>query len=192
MPTNMKHMTLKIIPLITLCAGLGLLAAGCGKPAATQPQTEQTPPQAQTEQAKPTEAATTTPSAEAQKPTTTAQTKPATTVAKPTAKTPTSPAAKTPPTQQQVIANQLAPQTIYVTIKNGAFVPQVVSVKAGGTVVWVNKDTVPHTTRSDGSLLWDSGTLQPGASYRRVFKATGSYSYSCAVHPTSKGTVYVY
>lgn len=192
MAQNMKHMTSKTIPILTLCAGLSLLAAGCGKPAPTQPQTEQTPPQAQTEQAKPAEAATTTQPAEAQKPTTTTQTKPTTTAVKPTAKTPTNPATKTPPTQQQVIANQLAPQTVYVTIKNGAFNPQVVSVKAGGTVVWVNKDTTPHTTRSDGSLLWDSGTLQPGASYKRVFKATGSYNYSCAVHPTSKGTVYVY
>lgn len=86
----------------------------------------------------------------------------------------------------------MAPQTIYVAIQSGAFSPQVVSVKAGGTVVWTNKDTVPHTTRSDGALLWDSGSLQPNASFKHVFKATGSYKYSCGAHPEMKGTVYVY
>lgn len=172
---------------------LSLMAGGCGKPQPTgQPLPPSEPPQQ--EQAQPAEATTTQAQPVAdQGPTSTAQAGPTTTAAKPAAKnTATAAPPKTPPTQQQVIANQTAPQTIYVTIKNGSFVPQVVSVKAGGTVIWTNKDTVAHTTRSDGSLLWDSGTLQPGASYRKTFKATGSYTYSCAAHPTAKGTVYVY
>jgi plastocyanin len=190
MPTNINHMTPKIIQIFTLCAGLSLIAAGCGKPTATQPASQPPSPQVQ-EQAKPTETTTTTQakSADTQNPVTTTQAKPKTTTTKSST---TATKTATSPTTQLKIANQLAPQTVYVTIKSGAFMPQVVSVKAGGTVVWTNKDTIPHTTRSDGSLLWDSGTLQPGASYKHVFKATGSYNYSCAIHPEMKGTVYVY
>jgi plastocyanin len=180
--------------LVTAGTALALLAAGCGqpKPVETPNQTNEPAAQEQTQPAavatSSVEAATTTPTetVAAEKPTVqTTQTKPTAAATKPTTKTP-------PPTQQQVIANQIAPQTIYVTIKAGAFSPQVVSVKAGGTVVWTNKDTVPHTTRSDGSLLWDSGTLQPNATFKHVFNATGSYKYSCAANPEMKGTVYVY
>lgn len=79
-----------------------------------------------------------------------------------------------------------------VNIEKMAFSPQVIAVKAGDTVQWVNTDTVPHTVTSDGSLLWDSGTIQPGASYERQFKFAGSYPYHCGIHSTMKGTVVIH
>jgi len=77
-----------------------------------------------------------------------------------------------------------------VSITASAFSPQVIAGKEGDTIRWVNNDAKPHTTVSDGSLLWDSGSLQPGASYSRVFKAAGTYPY----HDGStgmKGTVVI-
>lgn len=83
------------------------------------------------------------------------------------------------------------PKTITVTITNMKFSPQVIAANVGDMIVWVNKDTAPHTTTSDGTLLWDSGTIRPGGSYKRVFAATGSYNYHCGIHPSMHGTVIV-
>ncbi len=79
-----------------------------------------------------------------------------------------------------------------VNIEKMAFSPQIIAVNAGDTVQWVNKDTVPHTVTSDGALLWDSGTIQPGASFERQFKFAGSYPYHCGIHSTMKGTVVIH
>lgn len=104
---------------------------------------------------------------------------------KPTTKV-TTPSAKTP----AVVSPKL--NILRVNIENMAFSPQIIAVKAGDTVQWVNTDTVPHTVTSDGSLLWDSGTIQPGASFERQFKFAGSYPYHCGIHSTMKGTVVIH
>ena len=71
-----------------------------------------------------------------------------------------------------------------------AFSPQTIAINEGDTIEWVNKDTVSHTVASDGALLWDSGNLAPGKTYKRTFKA-GTYTYHCGSHPSMKGTVIV-
>lgn len=66
-----------------------------------------------------------------------------------------------------------------------------VSIMAGATVIWTNKGTVNQTVHSDGSNLYDSGNLVPGASYQRVFAYPGSYVYYSGSHPELKGTIVV-
>jgi plastocyanin len=83
-------------------------------------------------------------------------------------------------------------KTVVVTITNSKYSPQIVAVNAGDTVMWINKDTSPHTAKSDGSLLWDSGTIRPGGTFKRVFSQPGSYKYSCGISPYLKGTVVVH
>ena len=63
-------------------------------------------------------------------------------------------------------------------------------VAAGSTVVWTNRDTVPHTATSD-TLVWDSGILMPGDSFFRVFPFAGTFPYHCVVHDASRmsGTI---
>ncbi len=95
-----------------------------------------------------------------------------------------------PPAVPLVVSPKL--KIIRVNIANMAFSPQVIAVSAGDTVQWVNTDTVAHTVTSDGSLLWDSGTIKPGASYERQFKFAGSYPYHCGIHSTMKGTVVIH
>lgn len=181
-------MNKQTLSLLLICSSLSLLAAGCAK--TTTVQKPKLPYNTEVKQSVTVINPNATPTqAEAPKAVTTTQAKPTTAVKKPAAVVaPT----KTPTTQQERNANQLAPATAYVTIKDMAFSPQVISVKAGGTVVWTNKDTVVHTTKSDGALLWDSGSIQPNGSYRRVFKAVGTYPYSCGSHPSMHGSVYVY
>jgi len=61
------------------------------------------------------------------------------------------------------------------------FTPQSINVQPGTTVRWVNYGHHAHTvTADDGS--WDSGDIQPGASYSATFKNPGTYYYYCRHH----------
>jgi plastocyanin len=76
-----------------------------------------------------------------------------------------------------------------VTIKDFAFSPQTLTVKAGATVTWVNKDSTPHTVTSvDSSSLDASPTglfdaqLSQGQTFTFTFDKTGTYNYECTIH----------
>jgi plastocyanin len=77
-----------------------------------------------------------------------------------------------------------------VAIRNFAFGPQVITVKAGTTVHWTNNDTEAHTVTSDTSAF-GSPVLQPGASYSFAFLKPGTYHYHCTIHPFMTGMVTV-
>lgn len=75
-----------------------------------------------------------------------------------------------------------------VTIQNFSFDPSSLTVKAGDTVTWTNKDSATHTVTGTN---WQSGPLASGATYSHKFDAAGSYDYHCSIHPTMTGTVVV-
>lgn len=77
-----------------------------------------------------------------------------------------------------------------VTIHNFAFGPQVVTIKAGTTVHWTNRDAEAHTVTSDTGAF-KSPVLQPGSSYSYRFTKPGTYSYHCTIHPFMTGKVVV-
>jgi plastocyanin len=77
-----------------------------------------------------------------------------------------------------------------VTIQNFAFSPEVVTVKAGTTVRWTNRDTDDHTVTSDTSAF-GSAALATGASYAHTFTTPGTYKYHCSIHPFMVATVVV-
>ncbi|WP_222853992.1 cupredoxin domain-containing protein [Fodinicola acaciae] len=79
-----------------------------------------------------------------------------------------------------------------VSIKNFAFVPATITVKAGVTVTWTNADQDAHTVTSvpPASQL-RSPTLNTGGVYRHAFTAPGTYQYLCTIHPFMTGTVVV-
>ena len=81
--------------------------------------------------------------------------------------------------------------TMKVRIDNYAFAPATVLVHPGDTVVWTNRDSVPHTVTSIGAGGLDSGTLDPGGSFRFTFQKVGLYSYHCAIHPEMRAMVRV-
>lgn len=84
-------------------------------------------------------------------------------------------------------------KTVTVNMKNIQYVPSEVRVKAGGTVKWTNGDSPPHTvTKRDGpGEDFDSGTLQPGATFEHKFTKPGRVNYSCEIHPNQVGVVIV-
>lgn len=77
-----------------------------------------------------------------------------------------------------------------VTIKNMAFSPDNITIKAGSTVTWTNNDSTVHTvTANDGSFASDS--LANGKSYSHTFNTPGTYKYRCVIHPSMTGIVTV-
>jgi plastocyanin len=80
------------------------------------------------------------------------------------------------------------PVTHTVTIEATRYQPARLTIRAGDTVVWVNKDYIPHTVTAAGGRF-DSQILAAGASWRHTLKAKGAFAYACAFHPTMTGTV---
>lgn len=83
-----------------------------------------------------------------------------------------------------------------VLMQNTAFVPASLTVPAGTTVTWTNKDSFEHTVTSgtpnapDGKF--DSGTIASGKTFSFKFDTKGTYSYYCKVHPeVMVGTIVV-
>jgi plastocyanin len=77
-----------------------------------------------------------------------------------------------------------------VTIQNNTFNPAVLTVQAGTTVTWMNKDSKTHHVVSN-SGLFDSGNLNAGMSYSYTFNKTGNYPYLDSIQTTMKGTIIV-
>lgn len=84
--------------------------------------------------------------------------------------------------------SQMASSTQEVSISNFAFDPATLTVEKGTTVLWTNKDTVPHNVVGDE---FTSPTLNPGDSFSYTFHEDGTFSYRCTFHPQMKATVLV-
>jgi amicyanin len=77
-----------------------------------------------------------------------------------------------------------------VVIENYLYSPETLTVKAGTTVTWTNKDSIGHTVTTKATLF-DSGLLGKGQSYSYTFTQAGSYEYYCIPHPYMVGKVIV-
>jgi plastocyanin len=82
------------------------------------------------------------------------------------------------------------PGTNEVWIQGMAFTPATITVAAGTTIMWTNKDGVAHTVTSDTGLF-NSGSMSDGATFSQTFNTAGNFPYHCAVHPGMKATVVV-
>ncbi|MGV0048942.1 cupredoxin domain-containing protein [Mycobacterium colombiense] len=77
-----------------------------------------------------------------------------------------------------------------VTIDGFAFAPVTLTVPAGTTVTWTNRDEEPHTVAaSDGSF--HSPGMGTGATFTHTFPTAGTFDYVCSIHPMMRGTVVV-
>jgi plastocyanin len=81
-------------------------------------------------------------------------------------------------------------RTHTVALRGMKNVPATLTVRAGDTVVWKNEDVVPHTA-TDRGKRFDSGSIEPGGSWRYVANTKGTYDYYCAYHPNTKGKLVV-
>jgi len=81
-------------------------------------------------------------------------------------------------------------------LRDKAYQPNPVNVKAGGVVTWNNDDTVVHTVTSGTGLQdphlgnqFDSGLL--GGHFSHIFFKPGTFPYFCQIHPTMVGKIIV-
>jgi plastocyanin len=84
-----------------------------------------------------------------------------------------------------------AAQGAAVSIDNFTFGPQTLTVKAGTTVTWTNKDDIPHGIASANNAFTKSKALDTDDSYSFTFTTPGTYQYFCYIHPHMTGTVVV-
>jgi len=83
-----------------------------------------------------------------------------------------------------------------VFIQSIAFNPKTITVSAGTTIKWTNKDNVAHTVSSGtpGSPngIFESGNLGNGGTFSYMFNTKGTFPYYCKLHQdTMTGTVVV-
>jgi plastocyanin len=75
-----------------------------------------------------------------------------------------------------------------VNIDNFAFTPNELAVKVGTTVVFRNRDDIPHSiVGSKGEF--HSKALDTDDSYSFSFAKAGTYGYSCGLHPRMQGRI---
>jgi YVTN family beta-propeller protein len=78
----------------------------------------------------------------------------------------------------------------HVAIRNFAFEPAQITVKAGQSVTWKNDDGAPHgVVFKDGTAGMD--LMLPGKTFTQTFDKPGVHDYACSVHPymTARVTV---
>lgn len=70
--------------------------------------------------------------------------------------------------------------------------PNTVKVFIGvnNTVLWINKDEVPHTVTST-QRIFESNYFSQGQTWEHTFTQPGEYRYYCVPHPWMEGTVTV-
>jgi plastocyanin len=77
-----------------------------------------------------------------------------------------------------------------VKIDNFSFGPQTITVPVGTTVIWTNRDDIPHTSVSTEDIF-KSKVLDTDEKFSYTFTKAGTYPYYCTIHPKMTGKVVV-
>jgi len=77
-----------------------------------------------------------------------------------------------------------------VSIANMAFNPTNLTIKAGDSVEWKNRDSAEHTATDKGKT-WDTGILRRNKTSTIAFSTPGEFDYYCEVHPNMRGKITV-
>jgi plastocyanin len=77
--------------------------------------------------------------------------------------------------------------------KDFAFTPGTMTVPVGTTVTWqIDQPDAPHNVVSlDGPTSFNSGVPVGRGTFHYTFAQVGTWTYTCLVHPSMKGTVIV-
>ena len=77
-----------------------------------------------------------------------------------------------------------------VKIDNFTFGPTELTVKAGTTVRWTNRDDIPHTVVSPDKVF-KSKVLDTDEQFSFTFSTPGTFPCFCSIHPKMTGKVVV-
>jgi plastocyanin len=79
-----------------------------------------------------------------------------------------------------------------VTVGRYLFTPDTLTVSAGDTVTWVNRDPVPHAVAmTQAPVAVAAPVMSTGNSWSYTFTVPGTYYYFCSAHPDMRGSVTV-
>jgi plastocyanin len=80
-----------------------------------------------------------------------------------------------------------------VTQSHASFDIDAVSIKAGDTIIFTNKDDVTHNVQvsNDDGDDDDKGLQKPGQDIKATFAKPGEYKVHCSIHPKMKMKVTV-
>jgi plastocyanin len=84
-----------------------------------------------------------------------------------------------------------APRRHLVEISGMKFSPSVLEARRGDTVVWINRDLVPHTATGVKDGTWDTGTILGNDSTSVVLRQDGELEYLCRLHPVMTAKIIV-
>ena len=102
--------------------------------------------------------------------------------------TPTLPATTPPVPTPSRLPSVKGPNEVWTT-SDRIFSPGILTVAVGTTVVWLSKDSEPHTVTSDTGLF--NGALGGGGSFNYTFTKPGDYEYYCSAHEGMNGAIHV-
>lgn len=78
-----------------------------------------------------------------------------------------------------------------VAVQDNAFAPASVKVKVGETITFENTGAIAHTVTATDGADFDSGTMEPGATFEYKASKAGSIGYVCSFHPGMRGSIEV-
>ena len=83
------------------------------------------------------------------------------------------------------------PNLLTVTIKNGVYSPNPITITVGQSVNWLNSDSFAHTATDAG--VFDTGSIAPtsAADAPVVFNAAGTFTYHCTLHSNESASIVV-
>ena len=87
----------------------------------------------------------------------------------------------------KIEVEHLENKTHTVTIFRMKFNPEHLEVKKGDTVIWINKDFVPHDVTEETSDKWTSKPLNQGEKWQKIIQE--DVQYYCSLHKVMKGTI---
>jgi plastocyanin len=90
-----------------------------------------------------------------------------------------------------LFAQAQTPPAAAVGIDNFTFNPATLTVKAGTTVTWTNRDDIPHGLAATNNAFKRSQALDTDDSFSFTFTTPGTYQYFCYIHPHMTGTIVV-
>ncbi len=82
------------------------------------------------------------------------------------------------------------PGTNEIFMQGNKFNPSSITVSAGTTVKWTNKDNVTHTA-SGNNNAFESGDMTNGKTFSFTFSSVGTFNYICKYHSGMTGKVIV-
>ena len=83
-------------------------------------------------------------------------------------------------------------ETVHVDIKKFKFSPQQLTINAGDTVVWTNREKRQyHNVWFQDLVSEEPDIFFPDETYQRTFPDAGTFNYICGPHPKMTGSIIV-